>query len=446
MPKMQIACPRCRQPIMAEVRQVFDLAQDPRAKDLLLSGAVNIAQCPHCGFQGPLSTPLVYHDPDKELLLVYVPQELGMHRDQQEKVIGPLLNQIINNLPPEKRKAYLLQPQTMLTYERLIERILEADGITKEMLQAQEKRLRLIQRLMSAADDARAEIIRQEDALIDENFFAMLARLLELHLAQGDRLGAQQLMAVEKAVLEHSTFGQKLRREEEEVRAAVTSLQQLGPRATLDQLVDLVVQAPNDIRLQALVRLARPAMNYEFFAKLAERIEKAQGEEKERLTQLRDRLLELTQAIDKEVEARVQAVRDLLEQILAAENLEQAVLQALPAVDDFFLGVVEQELQAARQKGDLQRSARLNQVIEILQKVASPPPQVALLEALVNTSDPQQRQQLLERNAQLVDQNLAEALARLVAEYQQRGEVPQAFKTHLSTVHQEVVRFLATKA
>lgn len=445
MPKMQIACPRCRQPILAEVRQVFDLAQDPRAKELLLSGAVNIVQCPHCGFQGPLATPLVYHDPDKELLLVYVPQELGMNRDQQEKAIGPLLNQIINNLPPEKRKSYLLQPQTMLTYERLIERILEAEGITKEMLQAQEKRLQLIQRLMGAASDARAEIIRQEDDLIDENFFAILAQLLELHLAQGDRLGAQQLLETQKAVLDHATYGQKLRREEQEVKTALDSLQQLGPDATLDQLVDLVVQAPNDSRLQALVRLARPAMNYEFFAKLSERIEKAQGEEQTRLTQLRDRLLELTQEIDKEVQERLQALREILEQVLAAEDLEQAVLQILPAVDDLFLAVVDQELQAARQKGDLQRSARLNQVLDVLQKVASPPPQVALLENLINTPDPRQRQQILEHNAQLVDQNLAEALARLVAEYQQRGEVPQALKDHLSTVHQEVVRFLATK-
>ena len=443
MPKTQISCPRCGQPIVAEIRRVFDLAQDPRAKDILLSGAANIVQCPHCGFQGPIATPLVYHDPDKELLLVYVPPELGLHRDEQEKVIGPLLNQIINNLPPEKRKAYLLQPQTMLTYERLIERILEADGITKEMLEAQEQRLRLIQRLMNAAPDVRAEIIRQENALIDANFFALLAHLLELYLAQGDRASAQRLVEVEKAALDHSTYGQELRREEQEVKAALDSLQKLGPRATVEQLVDLVVQAPNDTRLQALVRLARPAMNYEFFAHLSERIEKAQGAEKERLTQLRERLLELTQQIDKEVQARVQAVRDLIEQILSAENMEQAVLQALPAVDDFFLGVLEQELLAARQKGDLQRSARLNQIVETLQKLTAPPPQVALLEALVNTPDPQARQQLLERNAQLVDQNLAETLARLVADYQGRSDVPQSLKDHLSTVHQEVVRFLA---
>ncbi len=445
MPKTQVACPRCRQPILAEVRQVFDVGQDPRAKDLLLSGAANVVQCPHCGFQGPLATPILYHDPNKELLLVYVPPELGLHRDDQEKVIGPLLNQIINNLPPEKRKAYLLQPQTMLTYESLIERILEADGITKEMLQAQEQRLRLIQRLMTTAPESRAEILRQEDALVDADFFALLARLLELHLAQGDRAGAQKLVEIEKAALEHTTFGQQVRREEEEIQKALQSLQQLGPRATLDQLVDLVVQAPTETRLQALVRLARPAMTYEFFAKLSERIEQAQGEEKERLTRLRERLIELTQAVDKEVQARVQAARQVLDQILAAENLEQAVVQALPAIDDLFLGVLEEELKAARQKGDLQRSARLNQVVEILQKLSSPPPQAVLLDALVNTTDPQKRQQLLERNAALVDQQLAEALAQLAAEYQNRPGVPQELKTHLNTVHQEVVRFLSRK-
>ncbi len=443
MPKTQIPCPRCGQPILAEVRQVFDMAQDPRAKEWLLSGAANVVQCPHCGFQGPVAAPLVYHDPEKELLLVYVPPELGLHRDEQEKIIGPLLNQIIDHLPPEKRKAYLLQPQTMLTYERLIERILEADGITKEMLQAQEQRLRLIQRLMSASPQGREEILRQEDALVDADFFALLARLLEVHLAQGDRAGAQQLVEVEKAALEHTTFGQQLRREEEEIQQALASLQQLGPGATLDQLVDLVVAAPNEVRLQALVRLARPAMTYEFFAKLSQRIEQAQGAEKERLTRLRERLLELTQAVDQEVQARLQAAKDLLEQILKAKDWEQAVVQALPAIDDLFLGVLEEELKAARQKGDLQRSARLQQVVEFLQRLTSPPPQAVLLDALVNTPDPQARQQLLERHAQLVDQNLAEALAHLAAEYQNRSEVPAELKERLQAVHQEVVRFLA---
>ena len=36
MSKTQTICPRCKQPIVAEVEQVFDLNTDPQAKQRLL--------------------------------------------------------------------------------------------------------------------------------------------------------------------------------------------------------------------------------------------------------------------------------------------------------------------------------------------------------------------------------------------------------------------------
>jgi hypothetical protein len=38
MPKMQISCPNCRQPVAADIDQVFDLGTDPSAKQRILSG------------------------------------------------------------------------------------------------------------------------------------------------------------------------------------------------------------------------------------------------------------------------------------------------------------------------------------------------------------------------------------------------------------------------
>ena len=148
MPKMQINCPNCRQPVVADIEQIFDLNKDPTAKQRLLSGAVNQIACPHCGFQGAASTIIVYHDPDKELLLTYSPAELGLAHDEQERRLGTLINRVVDDLSQEKRKGYLLQPQTMLTLQGLVEHVLEADGITKEMIEAQQKRINLIQRLV----------------------------------------------------------------------------------------------------------------------------------------------------------------------------------------------------------------------------------------------------------------------------------------------------------
>ncbi|MBP8163915.1 MAG: hypothetical protein KAX86_00635, partial [Anaerolineales bacterium] len=110
MPQTQISCPRCRQMIAANVEQLFDVTHDPASKQRLLSGQSNHARCPHCGYDGRLSTPIVYHDNEKELLLTYFPPELGLPLNEQEKLIGPLIKQVMDRLPPEKRKGYLLKP------------------------------------------------------------------------------------------------------------------------------------------------------------------------------------------------------------------------------------------------------------------------------------------------------------------------------------------------
>jgi len=209
MAKTRINCPNCRQPIVADIEQLFDVGVEPSAKQKLLSGLANVAQCPHCGFQGSVATPVIYHDPDKELLLSYFPPEVGLPRNEQERLIGGLINKVVNNLPQEKRKGYLLRPQTMLTFQGLLERILEADGITREMIQAQQAKLNLLQRLLNASGDPRIEILRNEDELIDAEFFALLSRLLETSIASNDRATAQALADLQKQILPETTFGRQ---------------------------------------------------------------------------------------------------------------------------------------------------------------------------------------------------------------------------------------------
>ncbi|HPO59828.1 MAG TPA: CpXC domain-containing protein, partial [Anaerolineaceae bacterium] len=65
MPQIRTTCPRCKSPVLADVQQIVDVARDSQAKARLLNGSLNVMNCPHCGYQGMISTPLVYHDPDK---------------------------------------------------------------------------------------------------------------------------------------------------------------------------------------------------------------------------------------------------------------------------------------------------------------------------------------------------------------------------------------------
>ena len=387
MPKTRINCPNCRQPIMADIDQLFDVGQDQTAKQKILSGAFNIASCPNCGFKGMIATPLVYHDPNKDLLLTYFPPELGLPINEQERIIGPLITRVTNSLPPEKRKAYLLQPQSMLTLQTMVERILAADGITKEMIQAQQDRMSLLQRLMNASDETIDEIATQEDRLIDSDFYNLLNRLIETAVVSGDQESAKRLGDLQKKLLPKTTFGRQIQEQSKDVEAAIQALQSEGKSLTREKLLELVIKAPNETQLSVLASLARPGMDYEFFRLLSERIERARAEGRERLIKLRDQLLEMTRAIDKQMEERLGQARKNLSTIVQAKDIKETMAQNLSLVDEFFVQAFNQEMESARKVGDLEKIGKLKQVEEVVDNASAPPPEVALIQELLDVAN-----------------------------------------------------------
>ena len=232
MPQTQIPCPRCRQMITANVVQLFDVTQEPQAKQRLLGGLSNVARCPHCGYQGRLATPIVYHDNEKEFLLTFFPPELNVPLNEQERIIGPLIKQVMDRLPPEKRKGYLLKPVPNLTYESMIQTILSKDGITPEMLKEQQDRVSLVERLLQASSsDVRSEIIKQNINLFDEQFFALFSRLAQSAAASGQEQVARGMVELQKQLLEETEFGRGLKESVGELEAASKALQLLPANA-----------------------------------------------------------------------------------------------------------------------------------------------------------------------------------------------------------------------
>lgn len=438
--KTQTYCPNCRQPIPVEFEQVFDTNQDPDAKNLLLSGQANMMQCPFCKYQGTYTTPLVYHDPTKELLLTFVPSELGLTRDMQEKVIGPLITQVVNALPQEKRKAYLLQPKTMLTYQTLIETILEADGVTKEMLQGQQDRMNLIQRLVNiTTDDVLTEVAQQEDKLIDREFFALYSQLLSNAAASGNERLARRMMEVQQKLAEVTSYGKQVMAQQQEIEAAVASLRELGDQLTREKLLNLVTAAPNEIRVQAYVSLARGGMDYQFFQMLGDRIEKARGPEHARLATLREQLLALTRSFDERREAQVGQIRQFLNAVLESGNVPEIIAQNAQAIDELFLSVVEMELEAARKSGDFDRSGKLQQVVDVIEQMSAPPAEMEILNDLLETEDDQERQKMLGELPAETLSTLAEVLAGAIGQVEASGDA--ALLERVQTVYKQVLKF-----
>lgn len=449
MPQTQISCPQCRQPVTANVEQLFDVTHDPGAKQRLLGGVSNVAHCPTCGYHGRLATPIVYHDNDKELLLTYFPPELGMPLNEQEKTIGPLIKQVMDRLPPEKRKGYLLKPVANLTYESMVETILGKDGITPEMIKSQQERVMLIERLAQATSaDARKEIIKQNEAILDEQFFALFGRLLQGAAASGQEDVARQMAELQKQLLEETEFGRGLKETYGELEAASRSLQEAGQGLTREKLLDLVLSAPNDARIRAYVSLARAGMDYIFFQNLTEKIDKAQGKEKKNLEALREKLLDYVNEVDRQIEARYKESQAFIEKLLEQEDVAKAARDNLEGFTQESVDLVGQMLRQASEKNDYVRMGKLQKVMEVLQEASAPPPEVAFIETLLEAPDEAAMLKLLDENAAMVNEELMSALTGLMAQVEQAGAgnpEAQALGQKLEQVYKVALRFSMKK-
>ncbi len=450
--RTQITCPRCHQPILAQIEQLFDVTSDPGAKQRLLGGVSNFAACQNCGFTGPLATPIVYHDADKELLLTYFPAELKLPVNEQEKLIGPLITQVTNRLAPEKRKAYLLRPQSFLTYQSMIERILGADGITPEMIQAQQKRVTLVEQLLGAkSPEARSEIIKQSSPLLDAEFFTIFNRLMEGALASGQEPYAREMDAIQKQLMEETEYGKRITGQANEIKEAMKSLQDAGKELNRDKLLELLIAAPNDDRLNALVSLTRPALDYLFFQSLSERIEKKSGDERKKLEALRQKLLEITQRLDQWAQEEYQRASSLIQSILAADDIQAATVEHLNDINDTFIQVLNQEIQEAKKNNDEKKMEKLKLVLAVLQKASAPPPELTLLEEFLQAPDESALNQLLEKHVQELTPEFTALVASVLARSEdQAGKSPSQDDAEviekLRNVYRSVLKFSMKKS
>ena len=447
MPKTQISCPRCRTPMTAEIQQLFDLNTDPDAKQKLLSGAANTIQCQACGYQGLYPTPIVYHDPEKEMLLTYFPSELGVSINEQEKMVGPLIKRVVNDLPMEKRKAYLFQAQSMLTYQTMMEKILEADGVTKDMLDAQQKKLQLIQRLLSTASvDSRKEIIKQEEALIDETFFGLLNRLVEATVAQGDKQSAQQLALFQQELLQETKVGQEIQEKMKSSQKAMEDLQEAAKAGlTREKLLDLLIEAPDEIYINTLIGMVRSGLDYEFFQILSQKIDAtSDSDKKTKLSSLRDFLVEVTRQIDVQIQEEKQHARETLNKILAEVNIEVGLEKYGNELNDFFVEAVQEGLQEARKAADLEKISKLGQLNSMIEEASKPPAEIQFVETLLQAPDTESIKTLLNEKPEVINDEFLQLLANLINQTEQQGN-QQALVTKLKEIQKVVTKALMAK-
>jgi len=399
------------------VEQILDVRADPRARVRVLNGLVNVAICPHCETRGALNMPFLYHDPDHELALVYMPMEAGRDNLERQQAIGKLTSAVMDSLPPEERKVYLLQPQVFLTLENLVNKILEADGITPEMIEKQKAKAKLLQRMLEVTSDEILEVmIKENDAIIDADLLRMLAMNLEMTQAAGRAVEAQRLLALRSKLMELSSTGRA-------AKARSEILEALRAEPTRDKLLELLVQAPDERTRELLIVFGRLLLDYPFFQSLTSRIESASDKgEQERLTALRTEVLAVRDRLDQDARALYGERSVLLRDLLLSDDPETLARRRFPDLDQAFFNVLASNLEEARTAGNAETVRALQALWGLVLRLVEEtlPPEQRLFNRLMAAEDDAGIEKLLQANSGLVTERLVQFLEQ--AEAQMREE------------------------
>ncbi len=394
-----VNCAHCGFPFQIPVFSIIDVKQNPELKRALLTGELNAAQCPSCGRVNYIGGPLLYHDPSHEFLAIYFPMEANIPELERQKIIGELTNTLMNSLPPEERRGYMLTPQQFFDLEALIRKILELDGVTSEMLEASSRKIALLEKLLNLQNDEMAfnMAVAENKDLLDREFFMILSDGIGRYHSLGEEDQAKAMEALRDRLMPVTEFGRRLLKQRQAVEA-------LGTNPTRQQVLDAIVAGDKD-EVEAITIAALPMLDYSFFQELTRRIEATEGEERESLESKRELMLNVLEAIRKMDEQATATAAQVAEELIKAEDLEQTILQLMPMIDERVLDVLMVDMQVARQEGAQELAARIEKVMEALRATASEamPPALELIFALVEAEYPQETKELLEENRESLD-------------------------------------------
>jgi hypothetical protein len=418
-----VVCPACGERFTAPIESIIDVGRDPSLKTRFLQGRLNIAQCPRCGSQGAMTAPILYHDPAHEMALVLMPQDLHLHNDDQQKLIGDLTNSLLSSLPPEQRKGYLLNPKIFLTMQSLVNTVLQAEGITPEMIERQQAKVQLIDQLLRASDEeSLRKLAKEHDSELDYEFFQVLTAWAQTAHSDGRADVAQALLGLRSLLAEWSSGGRA-------ALAQVDASLGLGESITREELLARLQAAQSDEEFEELIAAGRPLLDYAFFQGLTAQMEAAgDPESTARLKALRSRILDTTARQDEEARTAMKHAADLLNAMLKAEDPQTFARQHLDEIDDAFFTILSANIQRAEAEKRDNMSQALHRIGDMVMALLEEqlPPEIRLLNQLLAAPDLDSARQLLESERSAITPQFVATLGQIIAKLEADGNADAA--------------------
>lgn len=115
----EIKCPKCGEVQQIELHESLNVSKEPELRELLMANKVNEVACASCGFSFRVDKPLVYIDPDHQLLIYLIPANEDQY-DTGEDQFNEFIRNMLSLLPADFRA-----PEVQLVFNRteLVERI-----------------------------------------------------------------------------------------------------------------------------------------------------------------------------------------------------------------------------------------------------------------------------------------------------------------------------------
>lgn len=270
-------------------------------------------------------------------------------------------------------------------------------------------------------------------------------------MGNGQEPVAQQLAEVQKQLLEETEFGRGLQESVSEMEAASKALQDAGQDLTREKLLELVIEAPNDARIRAYVSMARGGMDYVFFQTLTEKLDAAKGDEKKKLEELREKLLDYINEVDRQLEERHKESQAFVDQLLAQEDVAKATRENIQGFTQESVDLVNQMMRQASEKNEYERMGKLQKMVEVLQEASAPPPEVAFIEKLFEAPDDAAIEKMLSENEDKVNEDMMNTLSGLMAQLDAQGQTGQGGEQakeltgKLETVYKLALKFSMKK-
>ena len=419
----QITCPQCGQPISTNILQIVDVDQNPQLKQMIMQGMLNVAQCQNCGWTGQVASPMVYHESAHDLLISFVPMELNIPYAEQERMMGQMVRAVVESVPQEKRRAYLLQPQQMMRWQTFLEKILETEGITKDVIERQRKQSELLQTMATASPDVVDYLFKENKELIDDLVFVNLVQstLQQASQQPGNDQIVIGLSNLQARLMTETEAGKQVEQRQLALHALQLEAKEKGG-VTPEMLAEHVERnQDSEPVINALVS-AVGGLNYEFFSAFSARIDAAakRGDQAkvDKLTGIRTRLLKVFDEMREQSAQMINESRQVVNAIAAAPDKMKAIQQNAAAIDEVFMSVLDQEIEQARKNSDLDRTMALKEIQKLISDIMEQanPPQMQLLTMMMRAENEEQMGQVLDANEQYVNGELLETIDKVSAE------------------------------